>query len=264
MTQLLDNDIKPVSHPEEAIDQFIGEQFIEWLMNYVIHEFEHWPEVAKVKASKPKVEKIRKFMIQRFIAAEAFIGGKDGDPGFLGFAIANLSESADPEAESALAILEKKRDEELSGHGTGRTLNQDRHRELWLRLLRALGASDEEIHKSEAKEWTRNYIAELSDLYSNGEWQEVAGAFAAHERCVPQEYNVLLSMIKNSTQISDHDAEVLTWHASVDIKYVVNTSQILEKIVFDPENKKLIWQGVVREMQVKKDFWADLVKYLEI
>jgi hypothetical protein len=254
--------IKPVTTPDEAVEQFVGEQFTEWLMNYVVHEMQNWPALTALKKSNPKIEKLRKFMIQRFIAAEAFTGGRDGEPGFLGFAIANLSESDNPEAESALELLEKKRLEEIEGQVSGKT-RQNHHKELWLRLLHGLGASDEEINRAEPKEWTRNYIAELSDLYSNGEWQEVAGAFAAHERSVPEEYRIMLALLKAHTQLSDSDFEVLIWHAGVDVKYVVNTGHILEKIVFDVENKRLVWQGVMRELQVRKEFLASLAEHLE-
>jgi pyrroloquinoline quinone (PQQ) biosynthesis protein C len=203
-------------------------------------------------------------MIQRFIAAEAFTGGREGDPGFLGFAIANLSEAADPEAESVLTILENKKQEELMGNASSKNLGKDHHRELWMKLLTSLGAAEEEIRRAEPKEWTRNYIAELSDLYSNGEWQEVAGAFAAHERSIPEEYNTLVSVLKTNTQLSDKDLEVLTWHSGSDIKYIVNSGHVLEKIVFDEDNKRLILQGVSRELEIRKDFLEGLVQHLEI
>ncbi|MBX4205301.1 MAG: hypothetical protein KW788_03930 [Candidatus Doudnabacteria bacterium] len=262
MEQISDT-IRPVTTPEEAIEQFVGEQFIEWLLNYTATTVNSWPEIAAIRQAQPKIEKIRKFILQRYIAAEAFAGGREGEPGFLGFAIANLSEASDPEAEAALEILEKKQSEELEGQSAKPGLGQNHHKELWVRLLRALGASDEEISRSEAKEWTRNYIAELGDLYSNGEWQEVAGAFAAHERSIPEEYGALLAMIRANTQVSDADLEVLIWHTGVDLKYVVNTGHILEKIVFDVENKKLIWQGVTRELQVRQEFLGGLLKHLE-
>lgn len=264
MNQLMENDIKPVTTPADAIEQFIGEQYIEWLMEYVTAEIRTWPEIKILASSKPKPEKIRKLLIQRYTAAQAFLGEKEGDPGFLGFAIANLSESADPEAESALEILEKKKQEELMGQGSSKGIGQNRHHELWVRLLKAVGASDEEIDRAEPKEWTRNYIAELSDLYSNSEWQEVAGAFAAHERAIPEEYGAYLSLIKNNLTLSNQDVEVLTWHAGVDIKYVINTSHILEKIVFDTENKQLVFNGVSRELAVRKEFLEGLVKHLEV
>ena len=264
MNNTSDNDFKQVTTPDEAIEQFVGEQFIEWLMDYILHTVKSWPETAALAAGKPKPEKIRKMMIQRYIAAQAFTGGREGDPGFLGFAIANLSEASDPEAESALSLLEKKREEELMGGASQRSLHKDRHQQLWVRLLKALGATDEEIDRSDPKEWTRNYIAELSDLYSNGEWQEVAGAFAAHERVVPEEYRMELALIRANTDLSDADLEVLTWHSAVDIKYVVNTGHILEKIVFDDDNKRLIFQGVTRELEVRREFLAGLIKHLEI
>ncbi len=263
MNQILENDIKPVGNPTEAIDQFVGEQFIEWLVEYTAHEMRTFLVGTGITKLQPKIEKLRKFMLQRYIAAEAFTGGKEGEPGFLGFAIANLSESADPEAESALEILEKKREEEFEGLGSSRGIKKDVHKSLWVKLLKALGVSDEEIERTEPKEWTRNYIAELSDLFSNGEWQEVAGAFAAHERSVPEENKVLLALLK-SMGIAETDLEILTWHAAADFKYVVNTGHILEKIVFDKDNKQLVWQGVTRQLQIRKDFLNELIKHLEI
>src|SRR3954467_137420 len=127
MNQLMENDIKPVITPADAIEQFVGEQYIEWLMEHISAAFRSWPETKALVALKPKPEKIRKMLIQRFIAAQAFLGEREGDPGFLGFAIANLSEAADPEAESALEILEKKREEELMGTGSARGLGQNKH-----------------------------------------------------------------------------------------------------------------------------------------
>jgi hypothetical protein len=264
MNQNLDNEIVPVSSPTQAMEEFVGEQFTEWLLNHVVNEVRSFKTFQDLKSAQPKVEKLRKFMLQRYLAAEAFTGGKDGEPGFLGFAIGNLSESADPEAESALSILEKKREEEFEGLSTNRGIKKDFHKELWMRLLKALGCTDEEISHAEPKEWTRNYIAELSDLYSNGEWQEVAGAFAAHERSIPEENKVLIAVIKNNTQLTDHDLEALSWHAGVDHKYVLNTSHILEKVVFDKENKALVWQGANRELEVRKEFLSELVKHLEV
>jgi hypothetical protein len=262
MDQISDT-IKPVTTPDDAIEQFVGEQFIEWLMEYVVANMRAWPEIAALKQVKPKIEKIRKFMLQRYVAAEAFAGGREGEPGFLGFAIANLSENDDPQAESALEIFEKKLHEELEGQTSKTSIGKNTHKELWVKLLHALGAADEEINRSEAKEWTRNYIAELSDLYSNGEWPEVAGAFATHERLVPEEYLNMISMLRANTQLSDSDMEVLIWHSGVDMKYVVNTNHVLEKIVFDPETKRLIWQGAMRELQTRKDFLAGQILHLE-
>jgi hypothetical protein len=252
-----------VTTPEEALEQFVGEQFIEWLMDYVVVTMRTWPEIEALKKSQPKIEKIRKFILQRFIAAEAFAGGREGEPGFLGFAIANLSEASDPQAEAALEILKRKQSEELEGQNPKPGMGKNRHKELWIKLLHALGVTDEEIGRSEAKEWTRNYIAELSDLYSNGEWQEVAGAFAGHERAIPEEYAAIIAMLKANTEVSDAELDVLVWHSGIDLKYVVNTGHILEKIVFDMENKQLIWQGVTRELQIRKDFLAGLIQHLE-
>ncbi|HEX5429928.1 MAG TPA: iron-containing redox enzyme family protein [Patescibacteria group bacterium] len=254
------NEVKPISTPKDAIAEFVGEQFIEWLMDYVGAQARAFPELETLQKITARPEKVRKFMLQRYIAANAFVG-HEGEPGFLGFAIANLSESDDPEAESALEILEKKLEEEVGGQ-TKPTGRHDHHKQLWQKLLHALGATDEEISRAEPKEWTRNYIAELSDLYSNGEWQEVAGAFSAHERAIPEEYSALTAFLRSQTQVSDSDLEVLTWHAGVDFKYVINTGHILEKIVFDPGNKELIWQGVSREFQIRRDFLAGLLQHL--
>jgi pyrroloquinoline quinone (PQQ) biosynthesis protein C len=262
MEQISDT-TRPVTTPDEAIEQFVGEQYIEWLMEYAVATMRAWPEIAAIGKVTPKIEKVRKFILQRFIAAEAFAGGREGEPGFLGFAIANLSESDDPQAESALSILEKKQQEEFEGQTSKVAVGKNRHKELWTKLLKALGASDEEISRAEAKEWTRNYIAELSDLYSNGEWQEVAGAFATHERLVPEEYAAIIAMLRAHTQVSDAEMEVLIWHSGVDAKYVATTNHVLEKIVFDPESKRLVWQGAVRELQTRKEFLAGLIKHLE-
>jgi hypothetical protein len=261
MNQESDNPVH-LADPNQALEEYIGEQFTEWMMAYVAREVQNWPELLAIKNARPKVEKIRKFMLQRYLAAEAFFG-RDGDPGFLGFAIANLSESNDPSAESALEILEKKRQEEMAGTGHRGEFGFSTHKATWEKLLAALGLSKEDIARAEAKEPTRNYIAELSDVYSNSEWQTAVGAFAAHERSVPEEYDALRVMLAAALQIKDSDLEVLTWHSSTDFKYFINSVHFLEKIVFDPENKNLVFEGVKKQLQIRKAFYAGLSHYLE-
>ena len=233
------------TEPKQALEEYTGEQFLEWLHNFVAGEVRSWPELKSMASANPKIEKARKFMLQRFLAAEAFFGGRDGDPGFLGFAAANLSESNDPLAESALENLEKKRQDEAVGA----------KRALWLKLLHALGASDEEIKRSEPKELTRNYIAELSDVYSNSEWQTAMGALVAYERSLPEENLILSEMLGKISGVSGDDLAIL--------KAPQATPHILDKIAFDQENKNLVWEGVQRQLAARHEFYKGLFKYLE-
>lgn len=258
----MENNIRPVTTPEDAIIQFVGEQYMEWLMAYLDHEVKTWPSLKAIAEAKPRSEKIKKFMLQRFLAAEAFTGGRDGDPGFLGFAIANLSESSDPLAENALELLESKRKEEVSGTGVASDQSANVHRQLWMKLLKALQASDEEIKRIEAKEPTRNYISELSDVYSNAEWQTTMAAFAAHEKLIPDEYSAVITMLQNNLQLSSDDMEVLTWHSKSDIKYVIEASHILERAAVDEEGKSMVFEGVKRQLDARRDFYAYLANYL--
>jgi hypothetical protein len=249
--------------PKQALEEFIGEQFIEWLGNHVRHEFNSWPIVTKIKEAKPKPEKLKKFILQIFLVNEAFLGGREGDPGFLRFAIANLSESNDPQAENALELLEKRRSEELMGHKIERGITQTVSRQQWIRLLLPLGLTEDEIDGQEPKEPTRNYIAELSEVYSTGEWQTAIGAFAAQEICVVEEYKVILEFLKNNQQLSDKDLQVLTDRITHGSTYITASNHALDKIVFDQEAKDLVWQGVSRQMEIHKEFLNGLEKYLE-
>ncbi len=249
---------KILAEPEDAIENYIGEQFLEWILETISAQVKSWPELGQIRDSQAKVEKIRKFILQRFLAAQAFWGGKDGDPGFLGFAIANLSESPDPLAEKGLGILEQKKEEELAGSSSKKN-----HQELWLKLLRGLEITPEEIERAEAKEPTRNYIADLSDIYSTGEWQMTMGAFLAHERAMPEEYAALLAMLKQNTSIDSAATEVLQWHSGVDMKHIISTSHMLEKIMVDPESKQLVWNGVNQQLEARQNLYANLLKYIE-
>lgn len=231
--------------PNQAVEELLGEQFIEWLLNFVAGEVKNWPQIQAITAASPKIERIRKFMLQCFLAAEAFLGNASGEPGFLGFALANLSESADPLAESALEIIEKKKNEEYLAH-----------RALWIKLLHGLEVSDEEIKHAEPKEPTRHYVAELSDVYSNSEWQTAVGAFAAHERSLPEEYSAISQMLRRNSQITDGDLEILTSKQTTDYK-------VLDKIVFDQESKQLVWEGARRQLTARREFYKGLMKYLE-
>jgi hypothetical protein len=258
----MENNIRPVATPEEAIAQFVGEQYMEWLLNYLDHEVKTWDSLSAIAQAKPRLEKIKKFMLQRFLAAEAFTGGRDGDPGFLGFAVANLSESSDPLAENALELLESKRKEEVLGTAGAADQSANIHRQLWMRLLKALGIGDDEIKRVEAKEPTRNYISELSDVYSNAEWQTTMAAFAAHEKLIPSEYVAVITMLQNNTQLTASDLEVLTWHSKGDAKYVIEASHILERAVVDEEGKAMVFEGIRRQLDARRDFYEALSKYL--
>lgn len=263
MNESLSLKTKPAAKPSEAIDQFIGDQFIDWVMSFIAAEINNWPEMDFLRTRRPKQEKVKKFLLQCFLADEAFIGGREGDPGFLRFAIANLSESDDPLAETALNILEARRTEELTGHKIEKEIIQTKNRELWLRLLKALGLSEEEIGRSEAKEYTRNYVAELSDILSNSEWQTAVGAFAVYDRAIPIEYKILTNLLKNATLLNDSDLEALTKRVNMYAQYESEGEHILEKVAFDKDSKALVWEGVEKHLALRKVFYAGLTKYLE-
>ncbi|MGE5297864.1 MAG: iron-containing redox enzyme family protein [Acidobacteriaceae bacterium] len=253
----MDRPVKTLASPEEAVANFIGEHFLEWLLDYVTERVKIWPELAEIRASQPKLEKLRKYAVQRYIAAEAFLGGREGDPGFLGFAIANLSESPDPMAENALGILEQKRQEEM-GKGS-----ESKHQQLWVKFLKSLGITDEEISHAEPKEMTRRYISDLSEVYSTSEWQTAMGAFLAHERAIPEEYAAISEMIKKNTAVSADALAVFSWHIGMDVKYVINTQHMLEKIVVDPESKQLVLEGILSQLSTRQEFYRGLMKYLK-
>ncbi|OGE74658.1 MAG: hypothetical protein A3K07_02565 [Candidatus Doudnabacteria bacterium RIFCSPHIGHO2_01_43_10] len=239
--------------PNQAIADLIGEQFIDWINQYVPQEMQSWAILEEMSTTQSKSEKIKKFVLQVFLANEAFLGSREGDPGFLRFAIANLSESDDPLAETALTILENRRTEELVGHSVEQGILKTKSREQWVILLLTLGFSPEEIERAEPKEPTRNFIAELSEIYSTGEWQTAVGAFAA--------YDISENVIRKAMQqmlvklgLNHKDLEILNTEN--------NSSMILEKVTFDLESKELVWQGVMRQLEIRKEFLTDLEKYL--
>lgn len=260
MNQLTETDIKPIHSPDEAINLLVGEQFIEWLSTFVDHEVKHWPALQTLRTIKVALPKLQRFMLQCFLAATAFWGGREGDPGFLSFAIGNLSEVSDPLALSALAVIEKKREEEFTS--SSENMQYIRSEELYLKLLHSLGVLEEEIKRSKPKEVTRHYIAELSDIYSNSEWQEAMGAFAACQIAQVKEYALIVQMIKNNSTVSDAELSEFIAHFGSEVKYKVGASQVLEKIVFGNESKRLVFNGVQRQLEVRKDFYAGLLKYL--
>lgn len=249
----MENSIKPVATPEDAIAQFVGEQYMEWVMTYLDNQVEAWESLRLIASSAPKPEKIKKLLMQRYLASQAFNGGVDGDPGFLGFAIANLSESSDPEAESALELLQQKK-QLLAGEGN---LTMAK----WKKLLMAVGFGEEEIKRTDPKEPTRNYIAELSDVYSNAEWPTTMAAFIVHEKLEVLEFPAITGMLKNSLTISDDDLQVLIGDKS-DAKTITEARHILEKSVVDQEGKELIFDGMKRQLEARKDFLEALSKYL--
>jgi len=247
--------------PKQAVEEYIGEQFIEWVMQYIPAEMAKWPIINQIGTAQPKPEKLKKLVLQSFLSEEAFLGAKDGDPGLLRFAISNLSESDDPTAESALELLEKRRQEELAGNKIEKGVIQTPKREAWIKLLKFLGLTDVEIDKSEPKEATRNYISELSDIFSNSEWQTAVGALTSHEKSRQEENRYVLELLKRNG-INDKDLEVLSHEPNSD-RHLLEAAHILEKVVFDEEGKNLVFEGVKRELDNRQEFLNGLAKYLE-
>ena len=257
MTDLGDR-VNQISNPQQAVEQFVGEQFTEWLLNYVQNTMKEWPVTKKLSMIQTRMEKLKKFMLQRFLVHEAFLGTKESDPGFIGFVIANLSESNEPEAESALEILEqRKRLEESQVQHSHRS-----HRELWLRMLKSLGATSEEISRIQPKAVTRESVAEVSDIYSTSEWQIAVGAFIAYDWSTIFEYQVLAQLVKNNTPTTEKELEVFGQfvHNSA---FSISTGHVLDKLVFDQRSKQLVWVGSSKLLQAKKVFVEALAKYLE-
>jgi hypothetical protein len=239
----------PIQTPEQAVEEFVGEQFIDWLMEYVGHEIMSWPETAALHSVQPRVEKLKKFLLQRFLASQALWDSKTGDPGFLSFAQANLSESDDPQAETALEILEQQ--------GT-KALLDNLPREQWVKLLKALGALDEEIEKVEPKEPARNFAAELSDVYSNSDWPVAMGALVAHQHADAVENEIIAALLKRQANVTDKDLEIFTIAAGHPA-----AAHVLDKIVFDPVNKQLVLDGARRQLAARQEFLKGILKYLQ-
>ncbi|MDP4001072.1 MAG: hypothetical protein Q8P83_02425 [bacterium] len=252
MEEILNNK-KLITTPDEAVDEFMGEQFIEWLSKYITHELEQWPQLKMIATAEFRPEKIKKFLVQKYLDSKAVWGSQGGDPGFLGFAIANLSESNDPAAETALSVIEQKYEEEKQGL----SLN------LWLKLFKELDTSVDELNSTEPKEPTRNYVSEFSDLYSTSEWQIVAGAMATYQIMKIEESKALLSLLQNNAKISNSGLEILKLSATDDDKMIIKPVKILEKIVFDKESKQQIWNGAKKQLEARKHYYEKLIKYLE-
>lgn len=231
------NDANHNLKPETAIEELLGEQFIEWVLNYVRSEVKRWPVHETIRNSASRPEKIKKFMLQYYLAALAYFASSDGDPGFLGFAIANLSEVDDPTAEAAVEILEQKQLEET-------TAGLESFRQQWKKILVSLGATEEEISRIEPKEPTRNFIAELSDVYSNSEWQTAMGGLAAYAAASQIQGQVLENLI----------------HQPIPQPPLIE--HILDKIAFDPETKKLVFDGAAKQLNIHQQFLNGLAKYL--
>jgi pyrroloquinoline quinone (PQQ) biosynthesis protein C len=244
---------KQVITPTDAVEQFVGEQFIDWLLDYITYEVKIWPGTTGLADSQYKRERLQKFMRQRYLDAKAVWGGQENDPGFLEFIIANLSEVSDPAAERALTMIEDQEAQEKNGLS----------REPWLKLLGKLGISVEDAENTEPKEATRNYISILSDVYSSQEWQTAVGALVAYQKVIALESEVILGILKSSFDLTDSDMEILRALASENKKYILNPSRLLSQLVVDQENKELVMQGVYKQLEARKSYYEKLMKYLE-
>jgi len=252
---MIDDDRKTtvVSTPSDAVEQFVGDQFIDWLMDFITHEVQNWSEIQQIIDSEYRAEKIKKFMLQKYLEAKALWGGKENDPGFLGFAIANLSEVSDPTAERVLELIEQRNTEEKKG------LSEN----LWIKFLKKLGLSQEEIDNTEPKEPTRIYVSALSEVYSSFDWKIAIGAFVAYQRIIMLEAKALLEVLKNNLDFSNSDLEIFRAYSEENKKLVINPRALLAQIVVDKESKEMVMEGVIKQLSARKSYYEKVMKYLE-
>jgi len=247
------NNLTSVTNSDQAIQEFVGGQFIVWLVDYIIHEVGRWPVMAKIENAKAEGQKLRKFLTQLFLVQQAMWSEKDSEPGFLKFALANLSESSDPAAEPAVAVLES-RFSVKSG---------DELRVLWVSLFQVLGLTAEELMRLEPKEATRNYIAELSELYSSSEWPTGLGALVCYWTLIGPKFKAIRQLCCKLENYSVKDFEIINSLAVYETQGLTLAHELLEKLSFDHENKYLIWDGVQRHLSLEQEFLNHTVKYLD-
>ena len=247
------NKLTSITNPDQALQEFSGNEFISWLADYIAHEVSVWPVLVKLAGAKPEPQKLRKFLAQIFLCQQALWSDRETEPGFLKFAIANLSESDDPSAEPALAVLENRFNLEIA----------ESNKALWVRLFQSLGLTTEELLRLEPKEATRNYIAELSEVYSNFEWQTSLGALVAYWSVVTPEFEAIQQVVSRLENVSDKDFELVKLFAKSQPQSQSLAHELMERLSFDWENKKLIWEGVQRQLAAEQEFLNHTIKYLE-
>ena len=245
--------------PEDALANLTGEHFLYWLFEYVSDMVKTWPEFV-IKDKTVKEERLKKFLLQRFLVSKSFWGKKEQDPGLLSFALSNLSECPDPLAENTLEFLEKmKQADSTQGDKPGGISS---HEKLWSRLFSALGITESEVAAMEPKDITRSYISELSDYYMTAEWQSVIGAIIAHEHMRPIEFLVLEELTKKNVQLNKDALELFHVPVNADEKWLAASSHALEKVMMDPESRRLVLDGAARQASVMHDWYSVMVRYL--
>jgi hypothetical protein len=249
--------LKVIQNQAQAVKEYTGEQFCEWLWQEITNHTAQSSELGSLLAERSRQERFKKFLLQRYLAEQAFYGKQEGDPGFLGFVHANLSESNDPLAEDALfQVLERMNSTDK--HSFSKTgLSFEHHRNLWLNLFKALQMPDEEIRHAEPKEACRSFIAEFADVLSNSAWQAALGALVSLEAARCAENSALAGMIGLNLGVSERDLEILRRSDKV------FSMRLLEKVSFDLENKELVWQGAVKQEEIRRNFLSGLDRYLK-
>jgi pyrroloquinoline quinone (PQQ) biosynthesis protein C len=255
---MAEDSLKVIQNQDQAVAEYTGERFFDWLWQEVTTIFAQSHELSNILSEHSKQERFKKFLLQRYLSEMAFYGKQEGDPGFLSFVHANLSESNDPLAESALSQVSQ-RMTSTDKHLVAKTgLSYSHHKELWLRLFKALQMPEEEIHHAEPKEACRSFIAETSDILSNSAWQTALGYLVSLEAARTAENSALAGLIGLNLGVSEQDLEILRRSDRV---FCMN---LLEKVSFDIESKELVWQGVLKQMEIRKNFLNGLGLYLKV
>jgi len=243
------SNLTTISTPEQAVEELVGDQFVTWLIDYTRHQVGAWEGLAAMPTTEVTIPKLRRFLLQVFAAERAMWENSDDSPGFLKFAIANLSECNDPTAEPGLEVLRA-------------NLTIDTWSASWAKMFTALGLNPGDFAKIEPKEATRNYIAELSEVYSTGEWQEALAAFAAQWMIMPYKFGVVYSLAQRVEEVNPKDLEVLKILSSQETKSRQLSFELLEKLSFSQATKDMVWQGVSRTLAIEQEFFGSVSKYL--
>jgi hypothetical protein len=244
------SNLTTISTPEQAVEELVGDQFVTWLIDYTRHQVGAWEELTALPQTEVTVPKLRRFLLQVFAAERAMWQNSDDSPGFLKFAIANLSECNDPAAEFGLDVLQT-------------NLTIDTWSASWPKLFTALGLNPGDFAKIEPKEATRNYIAELSEVYSTAEWQEAVAAFAAQWMIMPYKFGVIYTLAQRAEGVEVKDLEVLKVLSTQETKSRQLSFELLEKLSFSQATKDMVWQGVSRTLEIEKEFFRSASKYLQ-
>lgn len=137
----------------------------------------------------------------------------------------------------------------------GRGIEGRDHLSLIKKLAKSLGATDEEIHRTEALPETASFIDHCARVTREGSFVEGMAAIGLGiEHFSPRFFAALADMLREQYGLASEDVEYLLVHVGEDEDHARRSLEMIERYADTPEAKQKAKQALRDLLRVKRRF----------